>query len=315
MCVLRIYLLPKLSKKFMGNNVYIQGLQRLYLWLAIGFVIYIAWNNSSELTTALNSLQSLSIGLVGLCLSLAGLSYLCRSLRWLGYIRRTEHEASTIRHIIIYFAGFAFTASPSKAGELMRGAYLDELGVPFRCTFVSFISERLLDVMVVSLLGSYFLIDHFNRTFSMMSFATFFMPFIIVPSLNSLLNLFPTNRRFNSITIFIDLWRIPIAFKSQLFTLLAWTAQGAILYLLLTSFGIKISIAMAVSIYCLSLLIGAASLIPGGIGATELGMIWLLTGIGVSSEIAITCSLITRILTLWPAMFTGLVCAYALRSK
>ncbi|MCG9555981.1 flippase-like domain-containing protein [Vibrio kanaloae] len=299
----------------MGNNIYMQGLKRLYLWLAIGFVIYIAWNNSSELTTTLKSVQSLSIELMGLCLSLSGLSYLCRSLRWLGYIRLIEREASITRHIIIYLSGFAFTASPGKAGELMRGTYLDDLGVPFRYTFVSFISERLLDVMVVSLLGTYFLIGYFNRTLSLASLATFFLPFIIVPALNVLLTLLSTNRSFESVAMFIELWRMPIVFKSQFFTLLAWTAQGAILYLLLTKLGIKISIAMAVSIYCLSLLIGAASLIPGGIGATEVGMIWLLTQIGVSGEIAITCSLITRMLTLWPAMFTGLVCAYTLKSK
>ncbi|MEZ9699201.1 YbhN family protein [Vibrio sp. 10N.261.46.E12] len=297
----------------MGNNIYIQGLKRLYLWLAIGFVIYIAWNNSSELTTTLKSAHSLSIALMGLCLCLSGLSYLCRSLRWLGYIRRTERKASITRHIIIYLSGFAFTASPGKAGELMRGTYLDDLGVPFRYTFVSFISERLLDVMVVSLLGTYFLIEHCNRTLSLASLATFFLPFIVVPALNVLLNSLSTNRRFESITMLIDLWRMPIAFKSQLLTLLAWTAQGVILYLLLANLDVKINIAMAVSIYCLGLLIGAASLIPGGIGATEVGMIWLLTQVGVSIEIATIGSVVTRILTLWPAMLTGLVCAFILR--
>lgn len=72
---------------------------------------------------------------------------------------------------------------------------------------------------------------------------------------------------------------------------------------------------MAVSIYCLSLLMGAASLLPSGIGVTEVGMIWLLTQVGIDSDIAIITSLISRMLTLWPAMLIGLACAYTLKNQ
>ena len=89
-------------------------------------------------------------------------------------MRLTEREAPISRHIIIYLAGFVFTASPGKAGELMRGTHLDELGVSFRYTFLSVVSERLHDVIVVLLLGTYFLTEHFNLAFSLLSLATFF---------------------------------------------------------------------------------------------------------------------------------------------
>lgn len=299
----------------MGSNVYLQRLKHLYLWLALGFVIYIAWKHSLDFNTALRSLQSISIVLVVLCLGLAGLSYLCRSLRWVGYIRLTERKIPMSQHIIIYLSGFAFTASPGKAGELMRGTHLDELGVPFRYTFISFVSERLLDVLVVLFLGTYFLIEHFNLVFSLLSVAMLLLPFIIVPTLNILLNFALTKKWLEPINILRDLWRAPVVLKSQLFTLIAWIAQGLILYLMLINFDAKTSITMAVSIYSLSLLIGAASLIPSGIGVTEVGMIWLLTQAGVSSDIAIITSLITRMLTLWPAMLIGVACAFALKKS
>lgn len=299
----------------MASNVYVQRLKRLYLWLALGFVFYIAWKHSSDFDTALQSLKSLSLVLVGLCLGLAGLSYLCRSLRWVGYIRLTERKAPMIQHIIIYFSGFAFTASPGKAGELMRGIHLDDLGVPFRYTFLSFVSERLLDALVVLLLGTYFLIVHFSLAFSLLSVAMLFLPFIVVPALSVLLNLASSKPWLEPIKILRDLWRLPVVLKSQLFTHLAWIAQGLILYLMLINFDVKISITMAVSIYCLSLLIGAASLIPSGIGVTEVGMIWLLTQVGIDSDIAVISSFITRMLTLWPAMLIGLVCAFALKKS
>jgi uncharacterized membrane protein YbhN (UPF0104 family) len=299
----------------MSSNVYIQRLKRLYLWLALGFVIYIAWKHSSDFSVAIDSLQSISVGLLILCLALAGVSYSCRSLRWLGYMRLAEGKASISRHVIIYLSGFAFTASPAKTGELMRGTHLDELGVPFRYTFLSFVSERLLDVLVVLLLGTYFLIEHFNFACGLLSVTMFFLPFIVVSALNVLSNLALRKPWIELIKILRDLWILPVALKSQLFTLIAWVAQGLILYVMLVNFEVKISIAMAVSIYCLSLLIGAASLIPSGIGATEIGMIWLLTQVNVDGDFAIISSLITRILTLWPAMIIGLICAFKLKKS
>jgi uncharacterized protein (TIRG00374 family) len=97
--------------------------------------------------------------------------------------------------------------------------------------------------------------------------------------------------------------------SSIIFTTIAWTAQGVVLYLFLDSLGEDITLLIAVSIYCLSLLIGAASLIPGGLGATELGMSWLLTQLGIPLDIALIAALFTRTLTLWPAMLTGVICS------
>ena len=141
------------------------------------------------------------------------------------------------------------------------------------------------------------------------------LPFIVVPALNVYLNLVLSKRWLELIKILSDLWRLPVVLKSQLFTFLAWIAQGLILYLMLINFDVNITIAMAVSIYCLSLLIGAASFIPSGIGVTEVGMIWLLTQVGVGSDVAIITSLITRMLTLWPAMLIGLACAFTLKKS
>jgi uncharacterized protein (TIRG00374 family) len=95
----------------------------------------------------------------------------------------------------------------------------------------------------------------------------------------------------------------------MIYTVIAWSAQGVVLYFFLVALGEDIALHTAVSIYCLSLLIGAASLIPGGLGATELGMSWLLTQVGISPDMALIAALFTRALTLWPAMSIGVMCS------
>ena len=89
-------------------------------------------------------MADLSAFIIIKCLGFVALSYSFRSFRWLGYMRINERNTSTIRHIMIYFSGLAFTVSPGKTGELMRGMHLYEIGIPFRYTLLSFLSERFL---------------------------------------------------------------------------------------------------------------------------------------------------------------------------
>jgi uncharacterized membrane protein YbhN (UPF0104 family) len=286
-----------------------------YLLLAVAFVIFIAWQNLPDFQIVLAHLQGISLEVLLYSLMLALVSYGFRSLRWLGYLRLVETRASTKRHILIYLSGFAFTASPGKVGELMRGTHLSHLGITFKYTLCSFISERLLDVIVVLMLGTYFLIRQVSSTFILFFLFMAILPLVTPLAFKLLLKVINSERLLSLIKILSSLWQTKLTAKSTLLTLLAWSFQGLILYFLLLEFGFEITIAMAISIYCLSLLIGAASLIPGGIGVTELGMIWLLTQIGVNNEIAFSASLLARMLTLWPAMAIGVISSFFLQYK
>lgn len=292
----------------------LQRLKRLYLWLALSFIIYIAWTHSADFVAASEHISAFSVPQLALCLSIAVFSYTCRSLRWFGYMRLNESRISIMCHTIIYLSGFAFTASPGKVGELMRGTHLSEVGVPFRYTFLAFVSERLLDVLVVLFLGTYFLVAYFNPAFGLLSATLLCLPFIAVPVLKLTLNVIRHNAWLESVNILIALWGSRVVPPSLVLTLLAWSAQGIILFTVLQGFGVEANAGMVISIYCLSLLIGAASLVPSGIGVTEVGMVWLLTQVGVEVDIAIIASLITRMLTLWPAMLVGLCCALILKN-
>ncbi|MFM8355268.1 MAG: flippase-like domain-containing protein, partial [Gammaproteobacteria bacterium] len=82
-------------------------------------------------------------------------------------------------------------------------------------------------------------------------------------------------------------------------SLMAWMAQGVSLYLIVDALGYELTASTVVAIYCLSILAGAASFIPGGLGATEAAIVLLLSAAGVGQMDAITASLVSRSLTLW----------------
>jgi len=88
---------------------------------------------------------------------------------------------------------------------------------------------------------------------------------------------------------------------------MAWMAQGVSLYLIVHALGHELTASTVVEIYCLSILAGAASFIPGGLGATETAIVLLLSAAGVGQSDAIIASLICRSLTLWLAIGTGVI--------
>ena len=62
-----------------------------------------------------------------------------------------------------------------------------------------------------------------------------------------------------------------------------------------------------ISIYSSSLILGAASFIPGGIGVTEGSIAGLLTLNGVDISIAFVLGILIRIFTLWYGVLIGFI--------
>ena len=88
---------------------------------------------------------------------------------------------------------------------------------------------------------------------------------------------------------------------------MAWAAQGTSLYLISEALGHDLSAVTVISIYCASILAGAASFIPGGLGATGAAIVLLLSAVGASQTDSITAAVVSRGLTLWLAGGVGVV--------
>jgi len=78
-----------------------------------------------------------------------------------------------------------------------------------------------------------------------------------------------------------------------------------IFYLVLLSMGISSDFVLLAGIVCLSALIGIASSLPGGIGSSEIVMIFLIGLTGVAGSVAVSAVFIYRIMTFWFGAFIG----------
>lgn len=206
--------------------------------------------------------------------------------------------------------------TPGKAAEPAKAVLLKmRKGIPVSSSLTSIIWERVSDIIAVILfsiiaitslaVGSFF----FVSIIGMAIFAAIIaVSFGVLYSRNFGMRLFRFARKLPILKRlpenFMDLfYKIKIK-KSRIvacFTvaLITWAIEGAVLYLALAAFGIFVNPIVLVGIVSLSIVIGIASLLPGGLGTTEVVMIFLLGLVGVESSIAATAAIVFRFMTIW----------------
>jgi uncharacterized membrane protein YbhN (UPF0104 family) len=85
-------------------------------------------------------------------------------------------------------------------------------------------------------------------------------------------------------------------------------------WLVAQAVGIEISLAQLASIICMVTLIVLLPISFNGIGLQEVSFVAFLTGAGVSQDIALSFSLLTRVLIVGTSLIAGLV-AFTARSR
>ena len=206
--------------------------------------------------------------------------------------------------------------TPCKAAEPAKAILLKAVnGMSVSSSLSSVIWERVMDVIVLILfsvaaistlsLGANFILAAFGVV-------VFFV--IIVLSIGILYSARLGRRMFGFAKHFPVLKRLPDNFmdmfyktrikkaalaKSFIISFVTWFILGFVLYFSLLAFGVQVSPAILSGIVALSVVIGIASSLPGGLGATEVVMIFLLGLVGVDATIAAASALIFRLMTIW----------------
>jgi uncharacterized protein (TIRG00374 family) len=93
---------------------------------------------------------------------------------------------------------------------------------------------------------------------------------------------------------------------ASVLSLLAWGAECASLYWILDTLGTGIDIRAAFAIHATASLIGALSMLPGGLGGFEATCLALLVWQGVPAPQAIVATAVLRVTTFWYSLLLGL---------
>ncbi|MBZ0199801.1 MAG: flippase-like domain-containing protein, partial [Ignavibacteriaceae bacterium] len=99
---------------------------------------------------------------------------------------------------------------------------------------------------------------------------------------------------------------IPL-FYMTLLSLVSWFFECLGYYIILINFHIDVTIFWSSFSYALATIVGAITMLPGGLGVTEGSLTLLLVEKGVANEIAVASTFIIRVVTLWFAVLVGVI--------
>lgn len=280
----------------------------------LGAMIWFGWEGS---ISALKALGWHNIFLGALAASSA---YLWRFGRWEYVLLCFGYKVPRVRHMAIYFAGMALTATPGKAGETFRSVLLMRNGVSVSRSLAAFLADRASDVLgmcVLATIASWIV----NKSFASV-WGALFLVLVLGSRVFSYLLLHPFTNTWwiklshwfkwlpvkggqETLESWAKIWKLPRVMLFSGIGMIAYGTQAMVFAWFCKTVGVGLSVAECVVIFVQATLFGAASMVPGGLGAMEGALVFQLVERGVLESQAISLAIAIRLVTFWLAMVLG----------
>ena len=293
---------------------------RFFLVIIGAITLYAIFLMITDFSLIASKISNFQINYLPIILVVVPLGWLVLFLRWTFLLKNANISIPVRESIKIYLAGFAFVL-PAKFGELVKSQIMKtKYDIPYKTTTSLVLTERLYDLagaIAVSFLGLLSIgVGIYIITvalalliiiFAMISSRSFFNHIINFIGKIKFLQKFQQSLSDSYETVRIST-RPKIAFIGILTTSIFWLLESLGVYFVLLAFGIDIiDYFSVVSIYASSLILGAASFIPGGLGVAEGSLVGMLNAQGVEISMAFVPGVLIRIFTLWYGVIAGFI--------
>ena len=290
----------------------------IVLLSAAGYLAFLIWGGWQDVVDAF-----VRVGVVGVAIALllSLVNYGVRFVRWERYLGLLGHKIYTPESLRIYIAGFGLTILPGKAGETIRSLFLKHHGVTYPESLAAFFSEHFSNLISMMLLVAIGLWIYPPAQPVVIILAVIIAIVLLVLQQTKLLRALERiarerlpGRAANLIvpTISIVLhsgrcFSLPMLIYGIVLGLVAWGAEGAAFFYIMHLLGSEITLQTALFIYAFSMMVGALSFLPGGLGGAEATMVALLLLNDVAQPQAVAATVLIRLATLWFAVGLGIV--------
>lgn len=302
----------------------LQKLQRRAVWAVIvSILVYAGFALYADVSQLAGNLRTYAWWTFLAALALSGVNYWLRAIRWRFYLDRLQIEVPETDSNLVFVAGMAFSVTPGKVGELIKAFLLKrDFGIGLTRTTPVVVGERLADFLALCTLLLVGLFTYqFHTTALIVVVALVVAGTAVLASPRFSAPIFGMLRKIERLKSLVDrleemaesmaalLKPRPLA-VSMVLSVVSWGAECVGLYLILYGLGADTAtVQLATFIYAATTLLGAVSMIPGGLGVTEASMVSaiLLFGALEQESSAVAATLLTRIATLWFAVGLGFI--------
>lgn len=288
----------------------------LILVFYIGFIAY------SDFSKFSSNISQFKFEFLPIILGLSFASYFMMGIRQKILLKRLGIELEIKESLLLYFSGLSMSVTPGGVGEAIKSYYLKKkYGHSVSKTFPLVFIERFHDLAVVISVIVFTLI--FLQISEVIIIVSIIIPLIIiayilvrikklfVKTINFFKRIKKLEKVFDNISKSYDgmyemldpkttikVWAIGIV--SQVFFALS-------IYSIFLAFNQDFGFIFTTEVVYSSILFGAISLLPGGVGLTEISTVNFLTDKGMEISLATSIVIMSRLATIWFSTIMGLI--------
>jgi len=289
------------------------------LFIVIFYIIFIAYSDFNNFTLNIFQFQiEYLIPVIGLYLSGIFIS----GIRQQSLFKTIGITIPIKKSILLFMAGLSMEVTPAGSGKLIKSYYLKKkFGYGISKSFPVFIIERFYDLLALT---------------TIILLTLFFVQFIevaiivsLVISLLLIIYITINSKSFFKFAVkllekipFVKKFILPIEESQEIFKILtskntliknwglstfAFSNYALAIFFIFIGFKINYDIIFTTFITFSSLLFGALSLIPAGVGVTEVSLVGFLINEGVNLSLATSIMIMIRLTSIWFFTLVGFI--------
>lgn len=293
---------------------------RIFISIAAAALIYLAFIVYVDYGKVVSSFKNFNWYMLPILLTLSFGNYISRFFKWEYYLKLIDVKLHKIDSLSIFMSGLIMSITPGKMGELLKSYLVKQVnGTSISKTAPIVFAERATDFLsltILALTGAY-IYDYGKSIIILIGVVILSGLFIIsnkklfykIVALFSNVS-FISKHTLKIVTAYESSSKLLSLTPLVLMTLLSivsWGFECFGYYLILSNFEIHIDVLWAFFSYSFATIVGALSMLPGGLGITEGSLTLMLVQKGLSEHSAFAATFIVRAVTLWFAVLVGAI--------
>jgi glycosyltransferase 2 family protein len=300
-------------------------LRRMLPGILFGFLVLLVLSLLGDIRQVGDRVSSFRWSLFPLVLLLTLFNYTLRFVKWHYYLGQMGVKNLPVAESArLFVAGFPLAVTPGKVGEVLKGVWLEQkCGLPAARGVSVVVAERISDGLAVLALSTLGVIAYPQYWPAFAAVLTLLLGITIISQIRPLAiallhfgeRLPLVNKMAHALREFYEGSYILFKPRSTLIAVslgtISWLGEGIGMYLILLGLGVPpgwTTLSIAIFVLAFSIVIGAVSALPGGLGMAEASIAGMLTLLlSLSTDVAAAATLLIRFATLWFGVLLGLV--------
>ncbi|MEO8230841.1 MAG: lysylphosphatidylglycerol synthase transmembrane domain-containing protein [Ignavibacteriota bacterium] len=293
---------------------------RIFISIAFAAILYLVFMIYVDFEKVLNSFKEFNWLLLPILLLLSFGNYISRFFKWEYYLKIIEVKLHKLDSLSIFMSGLIMSVTPGKMGELLKSYLVKQVnGTSISKTAPIVFAERATDFLsltILALAGAYFY--DYGKNIIIIITVIIISGLVIISNKNLFYKIILLFSKIGFISKHV--LKIQTAYESSakllaftplflmtMLSVISWGFECLGYYIILTNFNLKVDVMWAFFSYSFATIVGALSMMPGGLGVTEGSLTLMLVKKGLSENNAFAATFIVRAVTLWFAVLVGAI--------